>query len=268
MAKELVKKSSSELEEFEAYSGGSSAGEDMGKEDMAIPRLSILQSNSPQAQKGQPTYVKGADAGMIYDGVNDRLWEGETGIVTVPLHYRRTFVEWVLREKGGGLIADHGLVEGKELLAQTERDDKKRFILPNGNQLVDTMEYIVFVLSDEGYVPSVMALAISQLRFGRKWNTQLSTATITHPSTGEQTPAPLYYRAWSMTTFPESNDLGSWFSYKIVAGDKLSKLNYPWLKNWVEFSQACEAFRKAVKSEQVQVKPPVQEGDTSEDVSF
>ncbi len=265
MAKELVKKSSSELEEFEAYSGGSSAGEDMSREDMAIPRLSILQSNSPQTQKRETTYVKGAEPGMIYDMVNDRVWDGEEGIVIVPVHYRRTYIEWILRENGGGFVLDHGMA-GVELV--TKRDDNNREILPNGNQLVQTMEYIVFALTGEGYTPSVISLTSSQLRHGRKFNTQLNTATLIHPATGEQAPAPIYYRSWGMTTFPESNDKGSWFSWRIVSGGKLSELNYPWLKNWVEFSQACEAFRKAVKSEQVQLKPPVQEVDTSEDVPF
>ena len=56
------------------------ASENMTAYDMLIPRLRILQAQSPQVNKADGAYVKGAEAGQILDNVANELVDGEKGM--------------------------------------------------------------------------------------------------------------------------------------------------------------------------------------------
>ena len=64
------------------------AGENMTADDMLIPRLKILQAQSPEVNKADAAHVKGAEAGMIYDNVSGKTADGEKGITIGPVCYR------------------------------------------------------------------------------------------------------------------------------------------------------------------------------------
>lgn len=262
MAKDLMKK---EQAEFEMFDEGDSAGQDMDREDIVIPRLTILQSNSPQTQKRESTYVEGCEPGMIFDVVNNVGFDGEDGVVIVPLNFRKTYIEWISREQGGGFVADHGNEVGKALLADCTKDDTKD-ILPNGNQLVRTLEYVCFQIKENGFYPTIISMASSQIKHGLRFNTQLSTYSLNAPD-GQRKPAPIYFRAWDFKTQPESNDKGSWFSWMIQAKCKITDLpgQVDWLKDPADFIAECKEFRKLVQSDAIRFAPPpaaTTEGDS------
>src|ERR1700722_5012726 len=71
------------------------------RQDLAIPRLTILQANSPQKTKSAPSYIKGAEEGDICDILNATRFSGDDGILVIPISYRRAFIEWKLRKDGG-----------------------------------------------------------------------------------------------------------------------------------------------------------------------
>ncbi len=86
---------------------------------MLIPRLRILQAQSPQVNKADGAYVKGAEAGQILDNVANELVDGEKGMTVVPVSYRKTYIEWSDDRK---LIKDHGLQPAN--LEMCVQDDK------------------------------------------------------------------------------------------------------------------------------------------------
>ena len=53
------------------------ASENMTNDDMLIPRLRILQALSPQVSKADGAYIKGAEAGCIFDNVTNEFIDGE-----------------------------------------------------------------------------------------------------------------------------------------------------------------------------------------------
>ena len=246
--KALAKRQQTNVELFDP---NDSAAGDVEQEDLAIPRLSILQSNSPQVAKRETTYVDGAEPGMIYDVVNGKLYDGETGVVLVPLNFRKTFIEWISREEGGGFVADHGLA-GRDLV--TTLNDKGQDILENGHQLVRTMEYVMYLLDEGGYQPCIVGMSSSQVKYSKRFNTQLNSMTVVGPN-GERFPAPIYYKAWRFRTVPESNDRGSWFSWNIAAINPVTELELPWLEP-SSFVAECKNFRAAVRDASVSFTPP------------
>jgi hypothetical protein len=83
--------------------------ENVSQKDLAIPRISIIQSNSPHVKKGEGKYIKGAEEGDFLDSVANAIFaKGDEGFVFVPCSYRRANIEWIPRKKGGGFVADHG----------------------------------------------------------------------------------------------------------------------------------------------------------------
>ena len=67
------------LEDMAADSG---KGGKLGIQDIGVPFLYILQTNSPQVNPDNPKYMKGATAGGIYITVIERAFEGrEKGLV-------------------------------------------------------------------------------------------------------------------------------------------------------------------------------------------
>jgi hypothetical protein len=81
--------------------------EEVTAEDLAIPFLRVLAQLSPQVNKRDGAYVEGAEAGMIYNTVANEAYDGEKGILVVPCHYNRRFVEWQPRSSGGGFVGSY-----------------------------------------------------------------------------------------------------------------------------------------------------------------
>ncbi len=234
--------------------------ESMGKDDYAIPRLSILQALSPQVKKGE-SKIEGAEEGMIIDTVSNRLFDGEAGINVVPLSYRRTFIEWKLRESGGGFVKDHGS-EGAALQSSCKRDERGRDILQNGNQLVATCEYFVMLVSEDGgFSPYVLSMTGAQSKKSRKWNTMINQLRVPRADgSGTFNPA-MFYSSYNLQTVPESNEQGSWFGWKISMGTPT--LNLP---DGESIYLACRNLREMIKSGAVQASAPSEHaaGDSTE----
>lgn len=240
------------LSEAELYKNADEAKDSFGRDDIAIPRLVILQSNSPQVLKLENTHVKGAEPGMIYDAVGGELFDGESGVVILPIFFRRTYVEWILRENGGGFVADHGLKDGAELLATCNPDDKNRDILPNKNQLVNTLEYIVYKLTENGPSQCIITMTGTQNKKGRHWN-----ANIMKPL-GPGIPTPFYARAFRFKTVPESNEKGHWFGWNITFECRMVELpekGYSWC-DVSKFNKQCADFRKILGEGKIKFAPP------------
>jgi hypothetical protein len=177
-------------------------------EDFAIPFLQVLQGLSPQVKRSDGAYIEGAAEGMVFNTVTRAVVDTEKQqLIVVPCAYRHSYVEWRVREKGGGFVAEHELPPGP-----TTRDDKGRDILPNGNQLNDTRTFYVLVVDGAGSTPAVLSMTSTQIRKAKQWYMQQNMLRLNGPN-GPYTP-PMFASKWSVTTVPESNEKGSWYGWK------------------------------------------------------
>ena len=175
-------------------------------DDVTIPRLAIVQSGSPQRKKKDEKYIAGADEGMIFNTVTNELFKDSLEVI--PCGYRKTYVEWVPREKGGGLVAVHDMKpEG------TTTDPKTRKSMLGENQIVDTAEHFVLVKTSQGWSPAVLTMTSSNLGVSRKWNTLLKMKRINVK--GQTVEAPSFLYTFKLSTIEAENDLGNWHKYKI-----------------------------------------------------
>lgn len=241
------------------YEDSGAGQENMTKDDFAIPRLAILQSNSPQVDKRGDGYVEDAEPSKIIENISNGLFSGEQGIVVVPISFRRTIIEWGLRSKGGGFVGDHGYNTDMLRAAKlTEVDGKKCLLNEAGNQLVDTAEYFVYIINGGDWSPAVISMASSQMKKSKRWNTLIDSVRIDSPK--GRTKVASYFMAYKLTTVPESNTSGTWFGWDIKKHCRTIDL-----ENGSDIYLEAREFNNQIKEGAVKVSEPVSENVESED---
>ncbi len=182
--------------------------EEADSSSYAIPFLQILQKLSPACDEDEPTYVDGAEPGMIINTVTKQLYESLT---VIPVHYRKTFIEWVLRENGGGFRGENDPSVGRELQQTCKVNDKNQFILPNGHHLSETSNHYVLVESDDGWEPALISMASTQLKASRNWMSNMKQATVETPEGLRK--ANMFAYRWTLSTEQQKNDKGKWYGW-------------------------------------------------------
>ena len=236
---------------FEAFAN--EGLESVSAQDLSIPYLRILAQLSPQVNKRDGAYVQGAEAGMIYNTVENAAYSGEDGVPVIPCYYRRVYVEWKPREKGGGYVHTYGVDD--PIVKTTYKDDRGNDILPNGNLLTNTAEFYVLMLDKDGTPKRcLITMTSTQLKKARKWLTQMQTNTA-RGKNGSMFVMPMMSHVYTLSTVEERNDKGSWFGWEI-AKDHVLDLSSG---DDAAIFEMAVAFSKSVKAGEVKVK---QEEDT------
>jgi hypothetical protein len=191
--------------------------ENFTTEDMQIPFIRILQALSPQLNKQDSMYIKGAEQGDIFNTVSQKVYRADEGVLVVPCFFEKKFLEFALRSSGGGFIRELS-AEDKDI-GLTNREGAAE-VLPSGNELVRTHQHVIMAMDPETKLgsPAILDMKKTQLKVSRRWNTIKNGIKL--PS-GK--PMPLYGTAWSVRTIAESNDQGSWYNYKIERVTEVTK---------------------------------------------
>jgi hypothetical protein len=198
------------------YASASGIGlENAGREDFAIPFLTILQKLSPQLDKKDPAYIKEAESGMILNTATGELFPADEGVLVIPCFYNSKFVAWVAREKGGGYKGEYN--RDDPVVRTTRRDDRGREFLPNSDiHLVDTRIFGVLVFSDGVPSPAILTMSSTQLKKAKKWCTGMQAKQAEEKRQGlAPNGYPIFAHAYRLTTIGESNDKGNWDGWVI-----------------------------------------------------
>lgn len=244
MAKEVTKTSASNLpaisgDGFEEFAG---AGlENVGASDVLIPRLTILQSLSPQLNKKKSEYIEGSEIGSIVDvGTGEMFPEG---VLFLPVLYRKEYLEWAPRSSGLGLVKVHA---DASILDNAPRNERNQNVLPNGNYVAETAQWFGLNLTADRrkcFIP----MASTQLKKSRKWMTLATSERLRRPD-GSEFPAPLFYRSYKLTTGTESNSQGEWASWAIARSMTLPELGEALGLDWKSVKEEAVAFRDALSA--------------------
>ena len=239
--KEVAPKATTDVVTFDDTLLSEGTGlEETTVEDFAIPFIRVLQPMSPQLNKASGSYVEGASAGDLYNTVTNSVYSGDKGIVLVPSAYVKKYIEWVPREKGGGLVnANHDI----SILSECRKDpESRRFYTKDGNEIVETAQFYVLVLDPEPQ-QAVIAFTSTQLSVARKWLTMMRMARVQN-SQGQHVEAPMFAYTYRLTTTSQSNDKGTWNSFSISQEGQTSLAD----------AQIAKTFMTAARSGEVEVK--------------
>lgn len=191
------------------------APEMFGRDDIAVPFIRILQSNSPEVKRSEAKFIEGAQEGDFFNTASLKIYKADEGVIVVPVFYTKSFTEWKPRTAGGGLVKDHG--SDSSILEQTTKNDKKKDVLPNGNEVVSGALYYLLIVDPKTgeFEQAAMVLTSTQLKKARRWNSVMASLTVKHPKSGQPMRVQPYYMAYQLSTVAEKNDQGSWMGIKI-----------------------------------------------------
>jgi hypothetical protein len=195
---------------FEADANAGS--QNISQEDLALPFLKVLGQLSPEVNKKNSKYVKGAEPGMIINTVTTDIYDGEKGINVVPVFYKRQYIEWQDRGESSG--APVQIYEAGDDVPQTTRDKSNKDRLPNGNYLENTASHFVIVVSGNAPSTALISMKATQLKISRKWNSMMMGLRL-QGKNGLFTP-PTYSHIYNLKTIQMTNDKGTWYGWDVT----------------------------------------------------
>lgn len=144
-------------------------GIDFRQQDLAIPRLYLLQDMSEQVKERSAAYVPGARPGMWFNTVTNELSPGFLGI---PIKYARRYVGWYPREEngGGGGLARMDIPEAEFLTMEESGIGVRTYLQtdPKGKEkvaeAVETPEWIILLLRRPPLIHIPVALSFPKTK--------------------------------------------------------------------------------------------------------
>ena len=210
--------------DFEADAGAGMEGTD--SDSFAIPFLRILQKLSPQCDEADAEFAKGAKAGMLFNSVSGKLYDGTVGVSFLPCAFQRRFIQWAPKGSEGGFKGEFMPEEITAMRAEgkiVELDGRLYLPDENGNvsekksdTFADTRSHFGLVVdADGGVAMALLPLSSTQIKKSKRLMSILNEAKV-QGSNGLVTP-PTWMNKVKLTTVLESNDLGSWYGAKFEA---------------------------------------------------
>lgn len=217
-------------------------------ESFAIPFLSVLQKGSPQVDEASGAALEGAKAGMIFENVTSKLFDGKGGVFIVPCSYRRVFLRWAPKGSDGagfkGELAPEVVADMRAKGEIVDMDGKLYIPLADGtvndkkcDRISDTRNHYVLLIDGAtgGWKEALVSLTSTQIKKSKMLMSALASVKVNGPS-GMFTP-PTFANVVRMSTVPESNDKGTWFGVKFELAGQVDR---------AEVYAAARAFHASV----------------------
>ena len=219
--------------------------ENIDKGDLALPFLKLLQSGSDEQKKKHAKYVEGAEAGMFYNTVTKKLYDGEKGVDVIPCFYKLRFPEWAPFEKSEGrpIHPDRGV----EILSQTKKSGVKD-MLPNGNEIVKTANHYVIIYGERPE-KALLAMKSTQLKISKQWNSNIQNEFEIDPETKKAKIAPRFSRIYRLKSVEQIGSF-TWQGYSVSLLKKVEDMS---------LYQMAKEFRNHLKNSESSVQQTKEE---------
>jgi hypothetical protein len=184
--------------------------DELGREDLAIPFIYVLQFNSPEIE-----LLEGAKAGMIMNSVSQKLYDGTIGVQFVPVHRQHVFTEWVPRDAGGGFVAQHDPQSDVVVRAKEDSEAFGKYKMRDGNDLVETFYVYGLLLDpDDGPQPMVMPFSSTKIKKYKGWMTIATNVKTTAPD-GRRVNPPMFAHRYQIAGVKDKNQYGDFWNVAI-----------------------------------------------------
>ncbi len=235
------------------------AGTSQDREDNLMPFVVVLQDMSPQVKKREPTYIDGAEPGMILRTDIKKLYKS---LLFQPVVFDKKVVEWVPRDAGGGggkgFVATHD-----KMPADAINPTKDGKVLKNawisektGHNYVETRYHYGNILDEDtgAITPAVIGMSATGHSVSRSWMSLMNQFRVGGVI------APSWFRCYEIGTEERRNAQGNWFVFSVRDRGWVSK----------PLREIGEALSKAVTSgEKVAAQPhDTGEAETDKEIPF
>lgn len=203
-----AKEEAADFKHFEQFEDDASGFEDINLDTISIPFIRILQDLSPQLKNKKAEYVEGAESGMIFNTVNEAIYDAPLKFVVGK--FERYYIEW--KPDRGPFVAQHLPENVERRMNEFAKDEKgKLYNLQSGNYFVETYIYYVLLPDYMSEGVCLITMSSSHIKEAKKLNRALTTTCIP----GSTKRAQPYFMVWSMSIVELSNDKNEWWGPKI-----------------------------------------------------
>jgi len=180
---------------------GNRGAENVGTDDVIIPRIELIQALSPVRKKSDPAYIEGAEEGMLYNNVTRALYGAE--VTVVPVYYTKQFLVWKDRKAGGGgSNGFRGAFATKELADRAIAELGEEAL-----EVSDTAQHFVLVRNGDDWQEAVISMAKSKIKVSKRWN---SLMRLTNTDS--------FSRAYKLSATTETNARNeSYYNFNVAA---------------------------------------------------
>lgn len=182
-----------QLPAYAAAAGGALGNEELGTDDLAIPRLSLLQGLSPQVTNGN---IDGAKPGLFHLSVTDDLFESA---YVMNLAFAKNYTVFTKRSEGGGFHGGFDTeAEAREHIATLPGDGSKY-------EVTETHIHTLLILDGEGKPTGAarMFMQSTKIAPSKQWNSQIR---LLNPD------APRFASVWELTAVKQTNARGTFYN--------------------------------------------------------
>lgn len=199
------------LMEYAGYEEDRGVGfENQNSEDISVPFLEVVQSNSPEVEAGT------AKVGEIVCRATGEVWKGEEGISFVPATTQHTMVEWVPREKGGGIVTSYSMEDPLVKQVRESQPMGKYQHPTNGNDLIETFYVYGLLIDSAGNAnPAVIAFSSTKIKPYKDWQYRARSIVIALPDGRKLTKLPLFSHRYRLTTVSQENNKGKFKNWQV-----------------------------------------------------
>lgn len=195
--------------------------EGVKQEDITIPRLSIIQSQSPEIDADDPSkFIEGAKMGQMFNTLTREVYDS---ITVADCFFRKEFAVFVKRTAGGGFRGSYATQA--EAVAAVESSDK-----PMDMEIVETGLHFCVVVDPTTKTPLgevVIPMTSTKLKVSRALNSMIMMQRVDR-----------FAGLWKFTTKKEKNDKGTFFNFAVAPAGWVS----------AELHAYCKGIYEAVKS--------------------
>ena len=203
---------------MKSFENVSTGFEDMGADDLQLPRLKLLQAMSPEIENDESLR-----SGHIYNSVTGDWWPSDSGVKVIPCVYHKTYVEWAPVGSGAkGPVAGH---QSKSVMDDTVRGEDNKFYKNDnsGNYIEETANYFVLIVGENGETSqAVISMKSSQLTPSRNWNSKMKNLKIKNSSGIYFTP-PMWSHIYTLKSEKAKNGDKTWYKWKIEVDSMLTQ---------------------------------------------
>lgn len=215
MAKEIVETSDKAVASYD-YGDMAHAGFEGTKiTDLSIPFINVLQANSPEVEEQT---VKGAGSGDLLNSVTKEILKQP--LIVQPVFREEAWIEWVPRNKGGGLAGRHepnseivsAVIKknnGSRIPPQDADGKRPPFRIASGNDLVETYYVYCLILDEEGKEVDgycVLAFSSTKIKVYKNWLTAMYT---------QKGSPPIFANRAAISTVRQKAEGGNFYNYNI-----------------------------------------------------
>lgn len=177
-------------------SGTARGSENVGTKDITIPRIEVAQALSKCLKESDPGHIDGAKQGHLYNSVTRNLY-GSSAVI-VPIMFKREYLIWKNRQKGGGF---RGAFDTEEAALRAKK------LLDDGAdcEVQETHQQFVLVVDNKRIDEAVISMSRSKLKASRNFN------SLVRMNGGDR-----FSRSYRVGSVAESNDKGDYFSLQFA----------------------------------------------------